>query len=770
MPLRRDAGSPAAGTGEAIGSRALLAAIALTTAAAAVPITFIMLPGLRGIIAPPRVSNALLGLLLLAPAAVGLAAALTGLGRISRASGPASDALEQAVLRIFVAALLFGHAVAMATVFGPTPATSRPLLIGVAGLVIGWLVLLPTLAWPAASVWLRRGATVFDIALISAFLHFGAQEAAGWYPLYLLLIGYVGFRFGIGALVVSAALGVLGFSAVAATTVFWQQQPALTAECAIALLLLPILVQGPIRAVMDARGSAAAADIAKTRFVAVLADALRAPLIELPNPSRADFARAERPELPPQVADILDLAAIETGTYAPRAEPFDLHALINDALVAGHAMAESKGIALRVRIDPYLPYRLRGWRQSVDRILGNLLSHAIETTEVGTARLHLNTLDSDGAQVRVALVVEGGTGAAPMIAAAMADPFAAHQGSGGQGTVGLALVKRAAELMGGQVISDTTPEGHARLTVELTLAIDTAAPEAPLVSGGCPVLIVTGDSLFAGNVCEYLGAWDAPVSWIGEGEAALNYVAWLDPATRAVLLVDGGSKPLSAMGLVNRVLTMDGAPPFILFVADPAQVAALAELEDGEVDAFLPAPLTAQLLVNALHALPLLAEIAAEPQVQPEWAGETAAAPDGPPPFGDRITPIAAHPRFAAEPTPVVDPRRIEALRELGGQEAFLGDLIETFRADAQQIIRRLGRAVAIADVAAFAQGLRALGQAAGHVGGTPLTQLTASLRGLGAAELRDQGNIHLQRLEGEIERLAAALLHYLDQVGAQRP
>ena len=64
--------------------------------------------------------------------------------------------------------------------------------------------------------------------------------------------------------------------------------------------------------------------------------------------------------------------------------------------------------------------------------------------------------------------------------------------------------------------------------------------------------------------------------------------------------------------------------------------------------------------------------------------------------------------RFAAEPTPVVDPRRIEALRELGGQEGFLGDVIETFRADAQQIMRRLTRAAAIADVAAFAQGLRA--------------------------------------------------------------
>jgi hypothetical protein len=47
-------------------------------------------------------------------------------------------------------------------------------------------------------------------------------------------------------------------------------------------------------------------------------------------------------------------------------------------------------------------------------------------------------------------------------------------------------------------------------------------------------------------------------------------------------------------------------------------------------------------------------------------------------------------------------------LRELGGQEGFLGDVIETFRADAQQIMRRLTRAAAIADVAAFAQGLRA--------------------------------------------------------------
>ena len=768
MPSRGHTGATGLTPDQVVTGPALFAAIALSGVAAAVPITFILAPGLREMIAPPRVGNTLFGLLLLAPAAVGLAAALAGLRRIPRLRGGASHLSELAVLRILVAALLFAHAVAMATVFSPIPTGSRTLLIAVAGLVVGWLVLLPTLLFQAPSVWLRRCMMVFDVALVSAFLHFGEQEAAGWYPLYLLLTAYTGFRFGIGALIGAAALGVIGFACVAATTEFWQQQPAVTAECAIALLLLPLLVQDPIRAVTAARRSAAAAISAKTRFVAVLAEALGAPAWRAPPLAGVEAGKG--PELPPRVADILDLAAIDAGIYAPQTEPFDLHALVNDALAGGRVMAEDRGIALRGRIDPYLPYRLRGWRQSFDRILGNVLGHAIAVTESGTVWLHLKGLGSEHEQVRLALTVECVGDAAPLIAATMADPFTADPPGGQQAGIGLALAKRTVELMGGQITIDTEPAGQTRLTVEFTFAIDAAAADPALQSAGRPVLIVTGDSLFAGNVCEYLGGWDAPVSWIGEAEAALNYMAWLDPATHAVLLVDGGSKPLSLMGFVGRVLAMDGARPSILFVADPAQIAALAELEDGEVDGLLPAPLTPQLLANSLHSLPLPAERADAASPQPEFPEAAILTEDAPAPYGDRVTSIAAHPRFAAESTPVVDPRRIEALHELGGQEGFLGDVIETFRADAQQIMHRLTRAAAIADIAAFAQGLRALGQAAGHVGGVPLSQLTTSLRGLAAAELRDHGNIHLQRIEAEIDRLAVALLHYLGQVEAQRP
>jgi signal transduction histidine kinase len=620
-----------------------------------------------------------------------------------------------------------------------------------------------------ASIWLLRCATVLDTAILAFFLHFGGPDAAGWYPVYLLLIVYGGFRFGIGALIGNAALAVLGFGAVAATTAFWQQQPALTAECGIALLLLPVLAQGPVRAIAEARASAATAEHGKSRFVAVLAEILRGTLFGRAQGTRADLREAQFRALPPQLANILDLAAIEAGTYAPRTEPFDIHELVNDAVLAARATAASKGVALRGRIDPYLPYLLRGWRQSFDRILGNLLSHAIEAAKTGTVELRLLLADKDDEKVRLALTVESAGEAAPAVAATMADPFAAGTGAVGQAAIGLALVRRAVELMGGSLTVEATASAHTRLTAELTFAIDKAAAEPPLQSAGCPVLIVTGDSVFAGNVCDYLTAWDAPVSWIGESDAALNYIVWLDQAVRAVLVVDGRTRPLGAMSFVERAAALDGTPPFALFVAESAQLAALADLEDGEVAAFLPAPLNPQLLANALHALPLRADAAARRETLAENTPRTAGAADGPP-FGNRVTPIAAHPRFAGEPTPVVDPRRIEALRELGGQEGFLGDLVETFRDDAREIMRRLARAVAVADVAAFAQGLRALGQAAGHIGALPLAQLTASLRSLNAGDLRDQGGVHLQRLEAEIERLAAALRRHVDLAEAQRP
>ena len=74
------------------------------------------------------------------------------------------------------------------------------------------------------------------------------------------------------------------------------------------------------------------------------------------------------------------------------------------------------------------------------------------------------------------------------------------------------------------------------------------------------------------------------------------------------------------------------------------------------------------------------------------------------------------------------------------------------------------------ADVAGFAQSLALLRRAASPLGGTQLCELLASLQGLTASELRQQGAVHVQRLDAEIERLAAALSEFLPATEASRP
>ncbi len=758
--------------GEAIGHGALAAAIGLAITAIAVPIATAALPGVLGLIGPPAFANILLGLLLFASAAVGLAAALFGLAQVGQSLAQAGHEPEQAVSRIFVLALLFGYAAAIAVPAEAERSASFELPLAAATLAAAWLLLLHILLQPAPSAVRRACGMVLDAAVVSALLHCGGETTAGGYPLYLVATCYTGFRFGVGALLSSAVLNLLGFAAVVASTEFWQQQPALTAGLILALIVLPALVAAPLRERAASQAAAMAAIRAKVRFLRVMTETLQPPLATTFDAvSPLDRAEPDLALLRLHIGDILALAAIEAGNFAPRSEAFDLHALVNETLGSRSRETATEGIALRWRIDPYLPYRVYGWRQPFERALRNLLDNAIATSEGGAVRVGLAALGGDAERVRLALTIDCAADPVAAAAAITADPLAADDADSGGNEFGVALARRIVELMGGRIRVDAVAPGQTRYTAEVDLAIDRRAADTELDLTDHPVLTVTGDREFAGDVVEALDACNADVRWIGEAEAALEYIAWVDPAIRAVLLVDGRSRPLSAVGFVDRVRVLGGAAPLILFIAEPGQISGLAELETGEFDALLPAPLSPQLLVNALHALPLRAERDDLPALAAS-AGRSrlAAADDAAEVFNDRVTPIAAHPRFAVDAVPAIDPRMVEALRELGGEDNFLREVIETFRADAEQVMRRLGRAAAIADTVSFAQGLRALRQAAGHVGGTQLCRLAMSLRGLTVGELRDYGSTHLQRLDAEIDRLAAGLLEYIGETEARRP
>ena len=205
---------PPASTVPAAEWRLAAATIGLSIAGVAAPIAVAAVAATNAQLWRPLAASALVALLVLAPAGVGLAAALAGLRRIAVLMQRAGSEAEHAVLRVFAATLLFGYAIAIAAASRRGSMAADAVGVAAAGLVGAWCWLLCVILWPVAPPLRHYGAIALDIVLFSAFLHFGGSAAAGWYPLYLLIVFYAGLRCGIGALWGSALAGSAGFAAV----------------------------------------------------------------------------------------------------------------------------------------------------------------------------------------------------------------------------------------------------------------------------------------------------------------------------------------------------------------------------------------------------------------------------------------------------------------------------------------------------------------------------------------------------------------------------
>jgi signal transduction histidine kinase len=721
----------------------LFATLALALAAVLPPIGFAALPELVGVIGPLPTAASLIGAVVLAPAAAGIAAALIGIGRLrARFAARGDKEHEYAICRVLGQGLLLGWALGLA-VFDPGSAAAAPcLLIAVLALVGGWSFLLHLILSPRPSAVRRYAAIVIDLVLLSAFLHFGQGAAAIWYPAYLAIAFYAGFRFGFGALVTAAAGGVVGFGAVAAATPVWQAQPGLAAGLALMLAAMPGGVAVLIRALARSREEADAASAAQSRFLGVIGRGLRGPVDAMARALPGGEAAAG-PGLPAQallaqISEVLDLAAIETGAFAPEIEPFDLHAVVNDTLALLHGAAAQRGLSFSLRLDPHVPYRLSGWPQQFAQILNSLVIAAIASSGAGTIRVDIRAAGNFDAVVPLRISVRGPEGAAE------------------DGDFDLAVVGRLAELMGGYVVA----EGPAAWSVSLPLALDEPPLPLPLDLAQRPVLLVTDDSQFAGELAEPLGAWNADTRWVGGLHDALVYVERFETPLSPVLIVDGRVRVIPALSFVHRAALVRDEPPPILFIAEAAQIGALSGIGDGELTGLLPAPVSDRVLENALHALPTI-------PIQPMLAAvEPGAQAIAHVESDDRVTPIAAHPRYVAEPAASVDARVIAGLRNLSGGGNFFTEVVDSFRTDSRQIMDRIAAAADAGDLTAFARGLHALRRCAATVGGTGLCELALSLRGITAAELRQQDAAIVQRLAAELARFNSALVEFLPRAG----
>jgi len=867
--------------------------LALAAATAGLPIGVVVAPGGLALLATPRSGIVLATALVVAPASVLLVLSLRG-GEALRgiATAPPGGEIRRGIERIVLAAGMLAYAIGLGVIVPFEDAVSGCVVVASLGLACAWLFLLHAFFNSVPSSVRCAVAIAVDVGLVSAFLHAGDFLTAGWSAAYLYLV----IRDGGGWRAVAAPLA--GFAAVAATTAFWWAQPLLLLGSLAAVAVVPAYVGALLRRAAGSAAASDSADAARSRLYAGLGDGVRD---SLKSVLRAG-ARLDRTDLSPEDAEILarmllsaraalvqidampTYAAIEAGEFAPETRSFDLYQLIHGAVATLRPQAADRGTALGVRIDPRLPYELRGWPHHLRQLLIALAAAAIRGSERATVAVQLELVELAGEAVRLSISVRQQGGRAQ---ARAQDP-------------GLAVAGRLAEAMGGRLIAATRRAFEA--TAELPFMLDRATAALLLDLDQLPVLIMSEDGAFAAELDATLCPWRAVPRWIGAGDEAFAEIEALVPdPQRPVLIVDGRDDVLSALSWAHRAIRASpAAAPYVLFVAAEARIDSVIGLADGVLDAILSAPFTPGVLQSTLHALrvgtadwsppeplptPLVAPepVAVERPVQAPRT-EPPPVPRGPPQIlvaatnamnrkiieqiliGARcnahlvadagqaldmlaarpidlvlldlaaatldeaaaverlrlaraelpiivlsadpdpeagillaaagastvlgkplepsrltgaidlflprpalvapapdpvVTEISSHPRFA-RPAPVpIDRRAVDALWTLGGGSEFFADVVEAFRSDSRQILRDLGGAAAIGDLAAFTAAVQALRNCTASVGGAHLRAVLLAMQRTGAAELRDKGALYVQQLSTEIAHLDQTLAEY---------
>jgi CheY-like chemotaxis protein/two-component sensor histidine kinase len=173
------------------------------------------------------------------------------------------------------------------------------------------------------------------------------------------------------------------------------------------------------------------------------------------------------------LSDLFDLSKLESGAVDLASEVVSLREILRDVASRMFDVAATRGIGLDIACLGDLPLRIQTDPKRLHQILVNLIANAIKFTEVGGVRVSIQLVTDalDRPKLRFE-VADTGEGMSPEALERIFDPFAQADGSltrkhGGVG-VGLAVARRLAELLGGELEAESI-EGRGsvfRLTVD----------------------------------------------------------------------------------------------------------------------------------------------------------------------------------------------------------------------------------------------------------------------------------------------------------------
>jgi two-component system, sensor histidine kinase len=318
----------------------------------------------------------------------------------------------------------------------------------------------------------------------------------------------------------------------------------------------------------------AIADRRKDEFLAILAHELRNPLAPIQtslelvrrNPDRAvpvrvlEILERQVRHVTRLVDDLLDISRITAGKIELRKEPLKLSDIIEQAVVSARPLVDAKRHTLVVR-HPGDDSVVLGDPVRLVQVVSNLLNNAAKYTQPG-GQIDLDWgHDEHGVYVRIS---DNGRGIAPELIGRVFDMFvqerAGTDGAGGLG-LGLALVRRLAELHGGSVAAESGGHGKGA-TFEIRLPRTEATSPDKVTSRSLPLIapqaaarplravVIDDNPDLRELIADLLTSYGHVVTTADDGLAGLALIREHKPD---VALVDIGLPGLDGYGLAQKV-------------------------------------------------------------------------------------------------------------------------------------------------------------------------------------------------------------------------